>query len=209
MAILVSRYMFLRSRNLTVPLDLWPWPFKVMTFVNSYFGPYLCYYLAKHCQSRNSMMLFILNSDLDLSRLWPLVGSVYSPIYEEEHMFCLAIVVTLSLHTLRTPLLPLFVKPSTTITASAFLSLSYTQRTHFFSRTCTCIWDLLLFLSTHAATYSMAASLVEGFTSRQWMILYNSPLAYSVCCCSWVLVRRAWSGLIEAGSGKYFSTTFT
>ena len=42
--ILVSRYVFeVKESDSAICFDLWPWPFKVMTFAKSHFGPQLSY----------------------------------------------------------------------------------------------------------------------------------------------------------------------
>ena len=45
MKILVSKSMFFEVKEAdgVIYFALWPWPFKVMTFVKSRFGPYLSY----------------------------------------------------------------------------------------------------------------------------------------------------------------------
>ena len=44
MMILAARYVIkVKESDGAICFDLWPWPFKVMTFVKSRFGPYLSY----------------------------------------------------------------------------------------------------------------------------------------------------------------------
>ena len=44
MSILAPRYVLkVKESDGAICFDLWPWPFKVMTFAKSRFGPYLSY----------------------------------------------------------------------------------------------------------------------------------------------------------------------